>query len=216
MIFFLRDRSWASLRVAVVVRRQTTHYFWKYPPNASRILLLATVANNILIIIMADSNKEQPVAPVDWHIKFRPYLAEFFATTMFVWVGCGTAVSTQSILMFDPEATTNNTFHVSVCLAFGLAISVLVYAIAPISGGHINPAVTFAFALIGQMTWLEAAHYIVFQCLGALLGAAILWGTYASDTLEGGDNVPPFLVGTNFVTPTVPLASAFLGTYYFQ
>jgi glycerol uptake facilitator-like aquaporin len=152
-----------------------------------------------------------PDVGFDWR-QYRPSLAEFFATAMFVWFGCGTAVSTQSMDAFDPDTSQDNTFHVSVGLAFGLAITVLVYTIAPISGGHINPAVTFAFALVGHMSWFQAARYMVAQCLGALLGAALVWGTFASNVLMGPDDIPPFMVGTNFVNPTVPLGSAFLGT----
>lgn len=66
--------------------------------------------------------------------KYRPMIAEFFAMTLFVWIGCGTAVSTQSILALNPASVQDNTFHVSVSLAFGIAIAVLVYTIAPISG----------------------------------------------------------------------------------
>jgi hypothetical protein len=64
----------------------------------------------------------------------RPALAEFFATTLFVWIGCGTVVSSQSILAFKEFSLQENTFLTAVSLAFGIGITVLIYTIAPISG----------------------------------------------------------------------------------
>jgi glycerol uptake facilitator-like aquaporin len=71
---------------------------------------------------------------------------------MLVWIGCGTAVSSQAIHGFNSEDTNDNSFLTAVALAFGIGISVLVYTIAPISGGHINPAVTFGFVLLGDLS----------------------------------------------------------------
>jgi glycerol uptake facilitator-like aquaporin len=113
---------------------------------------------------------------------YRPALAEFFATTLFVWCGCGTAVSMQSIPVFF-DIPIDGSFLMTIALAFGLAIAVLVYAIAPISGGHVNPAVTFAFVICGKMPIVTGIRYIAAQCLGAFLGAALVWGCTASDLL---------------------------------
>lgn len=77
-------------------------------------------------------NHNQDLTPAN----SRKFAAEFVATTLFVWVGCSTAVSSQAMLAFDPNATNDNTFLVAVSLAFGIAIAVLAYTIAPISGGH--------------------------------------------------------------------------------
>lgn len=107
--------------------------------------------------------------------KMRAVLAEFVAMTLFVFVGCGTAVSSQTVLTTDP--TKDNAFLTAVSLAFGIGIAVLAYTIAPISGGHINPAVTFAFLVLRKMPLIDGAMYIVAQFLGAILGAAILWGS---------------------------------------
>jgi len=145
----------------------------------------------------------------------RAVVAEFVAMTLFVWVGCGTAVSAQAMLGFNPADTNDNTFLTAVAIAFGFGITVLAYTIAPISGGHINPAVTFAFVLLGDMTPMKGALYVLSQCLGALLGAAMVWGTTASGTLmdlDGdGDEAPPFLIGANTVQSALPLGCAFLG-----
>lgn len=116
----------------------------------------------------------------------RAAMAEFFAMTLFVWCGCGTAVTSQAVHGFDAQSLPEkNAFIATVSLAFGLAISVLAYSIAPISGGHINPAVTMAFVVSGKMPIVTGLVYVAAQCLGAILGAALVWGTVVNSLSEG-------------------------------
>lgn len=140
-------------------------------------------------------------------------MAELIAMTLFVYVGCGAAVSSQSMLGLNPEDTRSNSFLVAVALAFGIGISVLAYAIAPVSGGHINPAVTFAFMLLKGINPILGLLYIAAQCVGAVLGAALVYGTFASNQLMtlSGEKTPPFMLGVNGVSPGVPVGSGFLG-----
>jgi aquaporin-4 len=63
---------------------------------------------------------------------------------------------------------------VQISLAFGLSVATIVWAIAHISGGHINPAVTFGFLVTRKISVLRALLYVACQCLGALIGAGIL------------------------------------------
>jgi len=63
---------------------------------------------------------------------------------------------------------------VSVALAHGLALMVIVYAWGGISGAHVNPAVTLGIALTGRLTWIRAAYYWVAQFLGAAAAAFLL------------------------------------------
>lgn len=65
-------------------------------------------------------------------------------------------------------------------LAFGLVLIALVYAIGPISGCHINPAVTIGFVAAGRMKIQEAIGYWIAQFLGAIAGAFALWGVFTS------------------------------------
>jgi MIP family channel proteins len=138
---------------------------------------------------------------------------EFVATTLFVYIGCGVAVSTQAFAAFAPGSELDNDFLLSVSIAFGFSIAVLAYSVAPISGGHINPAVSFAFFLLKDLPPTDFLLYIIAQCTGATLGAALVWGTFASPELVDNvsDKSPPFLVGSNLVTSEIPLGSAFLG-----
>jgi MIP family channel proteins len=106
---------------------------------------------------------------------------------------------------------TSAAFLLATSLAFGIGIAVLVYSIAPVSGGHINPAVTTSLLLIGEIDALTAAAYIVTQFIAAVLGAAIVWGCMTNNVLsDAQDGAPPFLLGSNNVHPDMNLGSAFL------
>jgi MIP family channel proteins len=91
--------------------------------------------------------------------------AETVATFALVFAGCGA-------IMVDAE--THALGHVGVALSFGLVIMVMIYAVGHISGAHLNPAVTFAFALSRHFPWPRALGYWCAQLLGALTGAVVL------------------------------------------
>ncbi|CAH1440347.1 unnamed protein product [Lactuca virosa] len=76
--------------------------------------------------------------------------------------------------------------------AFGGMIFALVYYTAGISGGHINPAVTFGLLLARKLSLTRAVFYMVMQCLGAICGAGVVKGFQGDaqyTTLGGGANV---------------------------
>lgn len=93
----------------------------------------------------------------------KKYIAELFGTFVLVFIGCGTVVF--SAPYFGP---------MGIALAFGLAVMAMVYAIGPVSGAHINPAVTLGVLSAGRMSLKDAIGYIIFQFAGAALGAAAL------------------------------------------
>ncbi|XP_047243943.1 major intrinsic protein of lens fiber b [Girardinichthys multiradiatus] len=97
---------------------------------------------------------------------WRAVFAEFFGTMFFVFFGMGAALR-----------WTTGPYHVlHVALCFGLAAATFIQSIGHISGGHINPAVTFAYLIGSQMSFFRAFFYIFAQCLGAVAGAAVLYG----------------------------------------
>ena len=96
----------------------------------------------------------------------KKYLAEMVGTMVLVLMGCGTAVSLA--------CGTDTASVVGTACAFGLAVVAMAYTIGGISGCHINPAITLGVLLAGRMSGKDALWYIVFQCIGAVLGAAIL------------------------------------------
>ncbi|MCF6506983.1 aquaporin [Blastococcus sp. MG754426] len=97
-------------------------------------------------------------------VLVRSLVAEFLGTALLVLVAVGTAV--VGLESVGP---------VGVALAFGFTLLVLAYAIGPVSGCHVNPAVTLAVLLSRGMTAVEAALYWVAQFAGGITGAAVLW-----------------------------------------
>lgn len=68
---------------------------------------------------------------------------------------------------------------VGVCLAWGFAIAFAIYFTVPISGGHINPAVSVAMAALGKFPWKDVPAYALAQTAGGFLGAALSYLIYA-------------------------------------
>jgi aquaporin Z len=93
----------------------------------------------------------------------RSLVAEFLGTALLVFLAVGAAV-----------AGIDSIGALGVALAFGLTLLALAYAIGPISGCHVNPAVTLGVLLSRGMTALEAAYYWVAQLAGGIAGAALL------------------------------------------
>ena len=91
------------------------------------------------------------------------YIAEFLGTFVLVFASCGSAVLAGDKIGF-----------LGVSLAFGLSLLAMVYAIGPISGCHINPAVTVGILMSKKMDPKYAGGYIVAQILGAIVAAGLL------------------------------------------
>ena len=98
----------------------------------------------------------------------KKYLAEMVGTMVLVLMGCGTAVSLGCSIAAPATV-------VGTALAFGLSVVAMAYAIGGISGCHINPAITLGCMLTGRMKTKEGLMYMLFQTIGGILGAAILY-----------------------------------------
>lgn len=96
----------------------------------------------------------------------RKYLSEFIGTFILIFVGTGCVVVDQQ---------TNGALGLQgIATVWGLAIIALVYAFGDISGTHLNPAVTVAFAIDKRFDWKEVPPYLVAQFVGALAGSFAL------------------------------------------
>jgi len=94
--------------------------------------------------------------------------AEFLGTFWLVLGGCGAAVLAAGI----PGVGIG---YMGVAFAFGLTVLTMVYAIGPISGCHLNPAVSFGLWAGRRFPAAELAPYIIAQVLGAIAGAGVLY-----------------------------------------
>jgi len=108
-----------------------------------------------------------------WQALWRSGVSEFFATMIFVFIGCGSVVATQATLGASSIQVPSLTL---ISLAHGFCIMVMVYTVGEISGGHINPAVTWATLITHKISVLRALIYWTAQLLGAMVGAGILKG----------------------------------------
>ena len=97
----------------------------------------------------------------------KKYLAECIGTCTLVVLGCGTAM----LVGCDAAAGGG---YILTALAFGLSIVAMAYCVGNISGCHINPAVSLGVLLAGRMDKKDFWGYIIAQCVGALVGAAVL------------------------------------------
>ncbi len=93
----------------------------------------------------------------------KRYISELIGTMVLVLFGCGSAAIAGQMLG-----------TVGIALAFGLSIVAMAYVIGDISGCHINPAVSIGMWIDGRLETKDLLAYIVFKCIGAIIGIALL------------------------------------------
>ncbi|KAH0707305.1 hypothetical protein KY290_010342 [Solanum tuberosum] len=113
--------------------------------------------------------------------SIKAYIAEFISTLLFVFAGVGSAIAYNKV---TADAALDPSGLVAVAVCHGFALFVAVAIAANISGGHVNPAVTFGLALGGQITVLTGLFYWIAQLLGAIVASYLL------KVVTGGMAVP--------------------------
>src|ERR1700748_1296667 len=121
------------------------------------------------------------------------YAAELIGTFVLVFIGCGSAGIAGGHIGF-----------LGIAFAFGISVVVMCYAIGPISGCHINPAITIAMLVAGKISAKDTVGYVIAQMAGATLGAAVLYAFQ-----KGGPNftMDEWALGSNGWGP------GYLGNY---
>lgn len=130
----------------------------------------------------------------------KKYIAEMIGTMVLVLMGCGAAVFAGAGQPFAPVGT------LGVAFAFGLSVVAMAYAIGSISGCHINPAITLGMLVAKKISGKDAAMYMIFQVIGAIIGSSILFvlakDSGSTTTLTGANNytevLPAFVAETVF------------------
>jgi glycerol uptake facilitator protein len=138
------------------------------------------------------------------------YLAEFFGTLLLVLLGDGVVAG---VLLRGTKS--ENAGWLVIVLAWGLAVTMAIYAVGQISGAHLNPAVTLALAYSGSFPWDQVAGYCAAQLGGAFLGSILVYVQYYphwSRTEDADLKLAVFCTGPA-IRSTIPnLISEILGT----
>ncbi|KAG0472869.1 hypothetical protein HPP92_014726 [Vanilla planifolia] len=120
---------------------------------------------------------------------YRAGIAEFVATFLFLYISLLTVMGA-----LGSKSKCSTVGIEGIAWAFGGMIFVLVYCTAGISGGHINPAVTFGLFIARKLSLTRALFYMVMQCLGAICGAGMV-KTFKKSLYMANNG------GANFVSP---------------
>jgi len=113
----------------------------------------------------------------DW----RAFMAEFVATMMFVFLATGLIVS------YHKDKTDGGDYGaglVSIAFGIGISLSTMIYTVANLSGGHLNPAVTVSLFFIRQIELFKAIGYVICQVGGGIVGTALMYGVMPDNLTE--------------------------------
>lgn len=123
----------------------------------------------------------------------NPYFGEFFGTLLLILIGDGIVAG---VLLKGSKS--ENAGWLAICIAWGLAVTLAIYAVGEFSGAHLNPAVTIGLAIHGDFEWRMVFGYITSQLAGALLGATLVWLHYLphwKNTSDAGAKLSVFATG---------------------
>lgn len=139
------------------------------------------------------------------------FLAELVGTAILILLGDGVVAG---CLLKKSKA--ENAGWIVITLAWGLAVTMGIYAVGNISGAHLNPAVTLAMAVIGNLPWSAVVPYIAAQMIGAFIGAALVWLTYLphwSKTDDQGIKLGIFATAPAIYNPPANFLTEAIGTF---
>jgi len=103
----------------------------------------------------------------------KAHLGEYLGTFILVFIGCGSVAT--AVIYGIPSSL------LGVAIIWGLGVAAAIFASRSISPAHLNPAVSLGFCLMGAMEWKKLPSFIVFQFLGALSAAGLLYVLFSSD-----------------------------------
>ncbi len=106
----------------------------------------------------------------------RAGLAEMVGTFFLIYTGTATAAAAT----LGKKTGGSPPDSLAIALAFGFVLAAMVGALGNISGAHLNPAVTLGLAVTRKFSWKAVPTYVLFQLLGAVLGALATWATFGS------------------------------------
>src|SRR5215216_3974270 len=141
----------------------------------------------------------------------QAYIGEFIGTMILIILGDGVVAG---VLLRNSKA--ENSGWIVITFVWGLAVAVAVYCVGQFSGAHINPAVTIANAVTGQLAWGLVPGYIIAQFLGAFVGAVIVWLAYLPhwpETEDEGLKLGVFCTAPAIYNTPANLITEIIGTF---
>jgi glycerol uptake facilitator protein len=140
-----------------------------------------------------------------------PFVGEMIGTMILIVFGAGIGAGSSL-----KKSYSNNAGWIVITIAWGLAVTMGVFAVGSVSGAHLNPAVTIALAINGDFPWANVPEYILAQMIGAILGAALVYLHYLPHWKATDD--PGTKLGVFATGPAIPhtfsnLLSEIFGTF---
>jgi glycerol uptake facilitator protein len=139
-----------------------------------------------------------------------PYLAEFFGTMLLIILGDGVVAG-----VVLKRTKSENAGWLTVVVAWGLAVTLAVFAVAAYSQAHLNPAVTIGLLVDGSFPSDLVVGYILAQMAGAFVGAIIVWLHYLphwKETPDAAAKLAVFSTGPALRSPIANLISEIIAT----
>ncbi|MGE7761549.1 MIP/aquaporin family protein [Peribacillus sp. NPDC097895] len=140
-----------------------------------------------------------------------PFWGEVVGTMILILFGAGIGAGSSLKGSYAKDAG-----WIVITIAWGLAVTMGVFAVGSISGAHLNPAVTVALAINGDFPWADVPGYIVAQMIGAIIGATLVFLHYLPHWKATED--PGTKLGVFSTSPAIPhtfsnLLSEMIGTF---
>lgn len=138
------------------------------------------------------------------------FLAELIGTMILIIFGAGVVAG---VVLKGSKA--ENSGWIVITVAWGLAVTMGVYAVGNFSGAHLNPAVTLGFAFVGEFPWSQVPLYIAAQIIGAIIGAVIVFFNYLphwEETKERDAKLAVFATSPAIRRPLSNMVSEVIGT----
>ena len=140
-----------------------------------------------------------------------PFVAEYIGTMLLILLGNGVVAN---VVLTDTKG--HNGGWIVITTGWGLAVFVAVVVAGPVSGAHLNPAVTLALAIGGKFAWANVLSYVVAQMLGAMTGALLVWLTYRDHfnrTKDPALQLASFCTAPAIYHPVANVFSEAVGTF---
>lgn len=140
-----------------------------------------------------------------------PYLAEFIGTALLIVLGDGVVAN---VVLNQTKG--QNSGWIVITMGWALAVTLAVYCVGSVSGGHLNPAVTIAMATIGKFAWASVPGYIAAQIAGGFAGGVMVWLAYLPHwavTKDAGAKLAVFSTGPAIRNPISNLITEAIGTF---